>query len=157
VSGDSSALNQQAGRTDGQPIREEVTNEENPFAGATRGETWYQAIVRLNHLRERVRVDNGMLFACDLIRLLDRLACQTGFEPVGALLDGRTPDEFFRGYPEFNRLEAELARKICPANVSDVLTLIQQTEHYAPTRRIVSLMGAVYRQLLAEGGTEPEP
>lgn len=121
---------------------------DNPFTDVMAEDTYFQAIPRLNRLRDEVRATVG-LSAGDLIRVLDKIACQASFDPVGAVREGNTADAYFRGHPEFNRLELELARKICPANVSEVLTLVKDTSYYTPTRRIVSVMEVVYRQMLA--------
>lgn len=115
--------------------------------------TYFRAITRLNALRERVKHQVGFS-ACDLVILLDRLACKANFDPVGAVANGKTSDEFFRNNAEFNRLESELALKIAPNNVSEILSLIKDTSYYTPTRRIVTVMEVVYQHML--GGLNKE-
>lgn len=150
VSGDVPARNQQGSQMTGQAIREKNRDcADNPFHGSTDEGSYFQVISRLNELRDRVRTSVGPS-ACDLIRLLDRIACQSSFDPVGAAYEGRTADEFFWEHPEFNRLESELGRKICPTNVSEVFTLMKEASYYTPTRRIIRLIEAIYRRQLAD-------
>lgn len=124
---------------------------DNPFAVFSQEqatETYFQAVPRLNLLREQVRGRAGFS-VCDLIRKLDQLACQASFDPVGALNDGKTADVFFQGHEAFKALEAELARKICPANVSETLALVKYAGHYTPTRLIVQVIESVYQGMLS--------
>lgn len=153
AAGDIPARNQQNGQRTGRAIRKEDTDSvDNPFNGSTDKDTYFQVISRLNQLRDQVRTKVGPS-ACDLIRLLDRIACQASFDPVGAAYEGRTADEFFWEHPEFNRLESELARKICSANVSEVFSLVKEASYYTPTRRIIAIIEAIYQRQLS---TEPE-
>lgn len=139
----------------GRGQREElIAGTDNPFNDSVTEGTYFQVLPRLNQLRDRVRAKVGFS-ACDLIRMLDRIACQANFDPVGAVQDCKTSDAFFRGHEEFNRLEAELARKICSSNVSEVLTLVKDSSYYTPTRRIVTIIEAVYRHMLATSPWEP--
>lgn len=121
---------------------------DNPFNDAVTEGTYFQMISRLSQLREQVRVKVGFS-ACDLIRMLDRTACQANFDPVGAAHDGKTADAFFQEHQTFNELESELALKICSSNVSEVMVLVRDSSYYTPTRRIVSVIEAVYRHMLS--------
>lgn len=134
----------------GEKVDKEERGVDNPFNVSNAEGSYFQVIPRLNQLRDQVRTQVGFS-ACDLIRMLDKLACQANFDPVGSLYDGKTADAFFQGHPEFNKLELELARKICPANVSEVLTLVKESGYYTPTRRIVVVIETVYRKMLSGG------
>jgi hypothetical protein len=109
--------------------------------------SYFDAVPGLNELHDRVCAAVGPS-AYDLINLLNRHACQAGFEPVGANVRGVTADDFFKGNPAFQALEEQLAAKIVPENVSEVLALIKEANHYKPTRRIVGLIESIYRKLL---------
>jgi hypothetical protein len=87
--------------------------------------------------------------------MLNKQALQAGFEPVGANVRGITADEFFKSNQAFQELESQLAAKIVPENVSEVLALIKDTCHYKPTRRIVSLIEGIYRRLLEQQIRQP--
>jgi hypothetical protein len=112
--------------------------------------SYFDAVPVLNELCERVCATVGPS-AYDLINMLNKQACQAGFEPVGANVRGVTADDFFKGNPAFHALEEQLAAKIVPENVTEVLALIKDTNHYKPTRRIVSLIEGIYRKLLDSG------
>lgn len=116
--------------------------------------SYFDAVPSLNELREQVCATVGPS-AYDLVNLLNKQALQAGFEPVGANIRGVTADEFFKDNPAFEELESQLATKIVPENVSEVLALIKDTCHYKPTRRIVSLIESIYRKLLEQQAQQP--
>jgi hypothetical protein len=116
--------------------------------------SYFDAVPNLNELREQVCATVGPS-AYDLVNMLNKQALQAGFEPVGANVRGITADEFFKSNQAFQELESQLAAKIVPENVSEVLALIKDTCHYKPTRRIVSLIEGIYRRLLEQQIRQP--
>lgn len=121
------------------------------MAFITSGTSYFEAVPRLNELRAQVLEAVGPS-AYDLVNMLNRYACQAGFEPIGANTRGITVDEFFKANQPFIALEEQLARQIVPENVSEVFALIKETNYYKPTRRVVSRIEGIYRKLLEQKG-----
>jgi hypothetical protein len=111
--------------------------------------SYFEAIPRLNELRAQVLESCGPS-AYDLVNMLNRQACQSGFEPIGANTRGITSDDFFKSNAQFMALEEQLAARIVPENVSEVFALIKETSYYKPTLRVVNRIESIYRKLLEQ-------
>ncbi len=117
--------------------------------------TYFEMVPTLNALREQARKQVGAS-AYDLIRSLDQLANQAFFDPVGAVQQGKTSDDYFKDDPTFYQLETELADRISPDNVSEVFALIKDAESYTPSRRVVAVLELVYRYMLSDAPPDAE-
>jgi hypothetical protein len=92
--------------------------------------------------------------AADIIRQLEIDMLQAGFEPVGAIERWGSIDGFLDLHPELRCQEERLAEKIRPENVTEVLDLLQRTEHYKPGSRIMNaLLDSLQKRLALN---EPE-
>jgi hypothetical protein len=87
--------------------------------------------------------------AADIIRQLEIDMRKAGFEPVGAIERWGSIDGFLDLHPELRRQEEQLAEKIRPENVTEVLDLLQRTEHYKPSSRIMNAMSECLQKRLA--------
>jgi len=114
---------------------------------------YFQAVPHLNELRNLALQAVGPS-AYDLVNMLNREALKSGFEPISAYTQGITTDTFFEGNPEFQAMEAQLARKIGPENVSEVFELLKDSHCYKPTKLVLSAIERTYQRLITLSSSE---